>query len=391
MKTMRVGFVGFGFIGKVHACAYAELPFHYAPLPLLARITHICSGRLETAEAGCAMVGASYATTDYREITENPAIDIVHICSPNHQHAPALLSAMAHQKHIYCEKPLAATTDEADAIRAALASYRGTAQMTLQNRFFPATIRARQLLGEGALGPILEFRAAYLHAGSADPATPLKWKLAAAAGGGVIADLGSHMLDLVHLMLGDYAALCALTQVAYADRPAADDPARRVAVDAEDGMKVMARMASGATGIIEATKLAMGSEDEVRLEIHGSRGALRFNCMDPHHLEYYDARQPDKPVGGTRGWTRIDTGQRYAAPATGFPTPKAAIGWTRCHLACLANFLYDIAAGRPGDPGLEQGIYLQHLMAAVKRSAADRAWVEPTPADYFRPVGAGCA
>ena len=89
------------------------------------------------------------AGTDYRAVTENPAIDIVHICTPNHLHKEALLSAIAHQKHIYCDKPLVATMAEAEEIRAALAGYRGTAQMVFQNRFFPATMRAKQLVAEG--------------------------------------------------------------------------------------------------------------------------------------------------------------------------------------------------------------------------------------------------
>ena len=126
-------------------------------------------------------------------------------------------------------------------------------------------------------------------------------------------------------------------------------------------------------GTIEATKIATGTEDELRLEIHGSRGALRFNGMDPHHLEFYDATAPDQPQGGLRGWNRIDTGQRYPPPATGFPSPKAAIGWLRSHVACLANFLEAVADGRPAEPGLEQGIRVQHLMDCVRRSAAEAA------------------
>jgi predicted dehydrogenase len=269
-----------------------------------------------------------------------------------------------------------ATAAEAAEVAAALPAYRGTGQMTLQNRFFPATQRAKQLIDDGFLGKILGFRAAYLHAGSADPAAPLKWKLSAARGGGVIADLGSHVLDLVQHLLGDYAALSALTQIAFADRPSATDPKQRVPVDAEDCVLMLARMQSGAVGTLEASKLATGAEDEMRVEIHGSQGALRFNGMDAHHLEAFDARPADQPLGGLRGWTRIDTGQRYAAPASGFPGPKLGIGWLRSHAACLANFLQAVAEGRPGNPGLDQGIKIQRLMDAAQRSAKSRAWVE---------------
>ena len=207
MKTYHVGIIGFGFMGKVHSYGYVSLPFYYDPVPLRAEITHVCTSRIETAQAGAAMVGAAEAVTDFRKITENPAIDIVHICSPNHLHKEALLSAIAHGKHIYCDKPLVATWDEALEVRRALDGYQATAQMTFHNRFFPATIRARQLVDEGFLGRVLGFRACYLHAGSANPNAPLKWKLSAAAGGGVIADLASHVLDLVHWYLGDYDSL----------------------------------------------------------------------------------------------------------------------------------------------------------------------------------------
>ena len=120
MKTYNVGILGFGFIGKVHAFGYATLPFYYDPVPLSARITHVVTGRIETAEKGRQLVGADVAATDYRAVTENPAIDIVHICTPNHLHKDALLSAMRHQKHLYCDKPLVATMAEAREIRAAL-------------------------------------------------------------------------------------------------------------------------------------------------------------------------------------------------------------------------------------------------------------------------------
>jgi len=375
VKTYQVGILGFGFIGKVHAYGYLNLPLFYDPVPLRARITHVVTSRMETAEKAREAIGADVAATDYRVVTENPQIDIVHICTPNHLHKTALLSAMRQGKHIYCDKPLVASMEEAEEVRAALAVYRGIAQMTFQNRFFPATMQAKRLIASGALGEVLGFRASYLHGGSASPAVPLQWKLTAAAGGGVIADLASHVLDLVDWMIGPFAAVLAATQIAYPERPSPAEPARRVPVDAEDSVVLLARMQSGALGTIEATKLATGTEDEIRVEIHGSRGALRFNGMQPHYLELHDASAPDQPLGGQRGWNRIAAGQRYPSPAARFPSPKAAIGWIRSHVACLEHFLEAVAHGRPADPGLEQGILVQHLMECVRQSAADGRWV----------------
>ena len=189
----------------------------------------------------------------------------------------------------------------------------------------------------------------------------------------MIADLGAHVLDLVHHLVGDLDQVLAVTQIAYPDRPSVTDPAVRVPVDAEDSVKMLLRARSGATGTIEASKIATGTEDELRFEIHGARGALRFNSMDPHHLQAYDAGSPDRPAGGRRGWTAIDTGQRYPAPA-GFPGPKFVIGWLRSHVACLAHFLDCVAAGRPAEPGLAQGIYVQRLIECARLSAASGRW-----------------
>lgn len=376
MTTYRVGILGYGFIGKVHAYAYAAQPFYYDPLPAAARITHVVTSRQETAEKARQALGADVASTDYRTVTENPAVEIIHICTPNHLHKEALLSAMRHGKHIYCDKPLVATMSEAEEIRTALAAYRGTAQMTFQNRFFPATLRAKQLIDEGRLGDMLQLRAAYLHGGSANPAAPAKWKLTAEAGGGVIADLASHVLDLVEHLAGPIQSVMAATQIAYPQRPSAADPTSLVTVDAEDSVVALTKLKSGALGTIEATKLASGTEDELRLEIHGSRGAVRFNLMDPHHVEWHDATLPDAPQGGLRGWTRVDCGHRYSPPASTFPSPKAAIGWIRGHVGCLGSFLEAIAAGRPAEPGLAQGIRVQYLMDCLRRSAIERRWID---------------
>ncbi len=376
MKIYRVGILGFGMIGKVHAYGYRTLPLCYDPVPLEARITHVVTSRAETAEKARQTLGADVAATDHRAVTENPDIDIVHICTPNHLHKAALLTAMRGQKHIYCDKPLVATMAEAEEVRAALRDYRGVAQMTFQNRFYPATMRAKQLLDAGALGQVLEFRACYLHGGNADPESPMRWRFSAAAGGGVIADLGSHVLDLVDWLIGPFHSVRAETRIAYPQRPAAAGAAERAAVDVEDSVTALARTESGASGTIEATKLATGSEDELRLEIHGARGALRFNGMTPHWLEYYDAAVAAGPLGGARGWTRIDCGQRYPPPATGFPNPKAALGWVRSHVACLAGFLEAVAQNRPAVPGLDQGIRVQYLMDCLRRSAAQGRWIE---------------
>ena len=121
MKTYTVGIIGFGFIGKVHAYAHRTIPLYYPQADFRTRITHIGTSSMETAQKGCDQIQAEVAVADFREITENPDVDVVHICTPNHLHKDMLLSAIKHNKHIYCDKPLTATAAEAAQIKEALA------------------------------------------------------------------------------------------------------------------------------------------------------------------------------------------------------------------------------------------------------------------------------
>ncbi|NLK82483.1 MAG: Gfo/Idh/MocA family oxidoreductase [Lentisphaerae bacterium] len=371
MKTYKVGIIGFGFIGKVHAYGHLNIPLFYEQQEFQSRITHICTSKLETARKGADQIGAEHAVTDFREITENPDIDIVDICTPNHLHFDAVISAMQHGKHIYCDKPLTSTLDDALKIQEKLQDYRGISQMTLQNRFFPAVMRAKQLIDAGAIGEVLEFRGQYLHSGNADPKAPLKWKLEA----GTIADLGSHIIDLMNYLLGDFSELMASTHIAYPERPCPVNPGKKLKVTAEDNMIALVRLPNGACGTIAASKIATGVEDGFSFEIHGSRGALRWEPMNLDKLFFYDCSAASAPLGGIRGWTAIDCGQRYDKPA-GFPTPKAPIGWLRGHMHCLYTFLDSVHKRKAAGPTLEQGIKIQKIMETVKESAAKHCWIE---------------
>jgi len=367
-RTLNVGLVGFGFIGKVHAYGYLNMPLYYDPPPVRTKLFGVCTAHEETAQAAADKFGFELATTDCRELIEHPDVHIVNICTPNRDHKDLLLCAIANNKHIYCDKPLTATAAEAREVVAAMKAYTGTHQMTLHNRFFPATLKAKELADAGFLGDVLSFRAVYLHAGSADPDAPLKWKLSKeAAGGGSLVDLGAHVLDLVRHLVGEFAELTCATQIAFPDRPSLGDPSKRVPVEAEDAACVLVRTASGALGSIEASKIATGTEDDLRFEIHGTKGAMRFDLMQPNWLEVYDVRDADA------GWKKIATVQRYPGPG-GFMAPKASIGWVRAHVACLHNFLAAAAEERPAEPGLETGARIQEIIDAAYRSAKTGKW-----------------
>ncbi len=304
----------------------------------------------------------------------NKDIDIVHICTPNAFHKEMVIKALQAGKHVYCDKPLTTSYGDAQEILSVLSSVDVVHQMAFHNRFFPAVMRAKQLIKEGRLGRILSFHAAYLHSGSVDPHKPIGWKLdSALGGGGVLFDLGSHVLDLIYHLIGEYQSILASNTIIYPRRPAPDG--RMVDITAEDLCYMLVKMKNQSTGIIEVSKIATGTEDELRFVIYGDKGAVKFNLMDPNYLDFYDNTRPDKPIGAEKGFTRIQTVQRYPEPGGSFPPPKLSIGWIRGHVHCLYNFLQCVHEGRQADPSIREGAYIQYVMEKAYESNEKACWI----------------
>ena len=366
-KEYGIGMLGCGFIGKVHAYCHTVLPYYYEDLPFQTNFAGVCTSREETASQAKRELGFDFCTTDPADVIESEDVDVVHICTPNSLHKSELIAAMEAGKHIYCDKPLTSSLAEAREVMDAMAGYNATNQMTLQCRFFPATLRAKQLVEDGFLGRPACLRASYLHSGSIDPDKELGWKLDGDMGGGVLNDLATHVVDLLQHLIGTFDSVMASTRILYPERPSRHETDKKVPVTAEDHACLTIRNDDGLTGTVEASKIATGMQDELRFEIHGTEGALRFNLMNPNWLQIYDKGAPSHPIGGKRGFTAVECVQRYPEPA-GFPTPKASIGWMRGHVACLYNFMSAVHEGRPAQPDLRDGADLQQFIEAATRS-----------------------
>ena len=224
---------------------------------------------------------------------------------------------------------------------------------------------------DGFLGTPLGFRGVYLHSGSVDPAVPMKWRNRRSEGGGVLRDLGSHLMDLLDWLAGPIIEINARCRILHETRP--DGRGGRERVEMEDQAILSVRLAGGALGTLEASKIAVGAEEDLRLEINGTRGSLRLDLMQPDMLEAYSLADPDAPIGGTRGWKRIATAQRYPAPAV-FPSPRSPSGWLRGHVHSLYTFLRAVADGTPAEPSIPRGIEVQALIECAERSAETGTW-----------------
>ena len=356
MTEFGVGIVGMGFMGKTHAYAHKTLPFYYADLPYKTKLVTACNRSAPAAEYAKERLGFEKATTNFEEILADPSIQLVHICTPNEFHFEQAKAALQAGKHVYCDKPLTVTYAEAKEL-AAIANTSGlTAQVAFQNRFFPATIRAKELIEEGRLGDILCFRTEYLHSGALNAEKPVGWKQGESAG--VLRDMGSHAIDLISWLTGRFTSVYANSIILYPQRP--DKNGNMVDITMEDHATLLVTLPSGGTGVIEASKMSTGIDDELRFEIHGTRGALRFNLMQPNTLWFYDATKPESVYGGERGFCAIECTARYPAPA-GFPSQKNAVGWIRAHCHSLYKFVDNVYRGLPGDPSFEDGAYVQYL------------------------------
>ena len=371
MQTIGIGVIGWGFMGKTHTQALRSLPLFYPGVDFQPALRCVCARHIEHAREAARAAGFEAYTDDWREVIARPDVDVVSICTPNDRHEEMAVAALRAGKHVYIDKPLSVTADSADRIAAEAARAKGFTRVAFNNRFLPATLRAKELVEEGRIGQVLTFSARYLHSGSIDPARPIGWKQQLQ--GGVILDLGSHVLDLVTWLAGwPERAFCA-THTLYDRRPTRDGGEE--AALSEDHAQVLLRMPNGALGSVEASKIATGTNDELLLELRGTKGALRFNSMDINYLYYYDNTLPEAPYGGLRGFTQIECVGRYPAPAGRFLPPKNSVGWERGHLHCYYTFLDAVAHGR--DPGctIADGARLQRLMDELRQSAGTGKWV----------------
>jgi len=375
-RTLRVGIVGHGFMGKVHAHAYRSLGFYYDPPPARIVLAGVAVQSEESLKRALGDWGFEWGTRDYRELCARDDIDIIDCSAPNDLHRDVLIEALEHGKHVYMDKPLASTFGDAVEMAACAARHPTCITgMAFQYRFVPALLRAKELLAAGALGRILSARVAFLHAGYVDPKRPFTWRLDArrSGKGGALFDLGAHAVDLVRHLLGEFREVFHAAETFTRQRPLAGDPSRLVPVEVDDLSILTFRLESGALGTIESSRVATGSQDEIRFEAHGTCGAIRFNLMQPNYLEFYDATEPEGPLGADRGYKAIESVARYPKPSA-LPGPKSTIGWERFHVHSIHEFIGRVIRGEPGSPDILDGARAQAVMEAALRSSESGTW-----------------
>ncbi|MGP3917452.1 Gfo/Idh/MocA family protein [Nonomuraea sp. 10N515B] len=371
--TIGVGMVGYAFMGRVHSQAWRSVGAFF-DLPLAPRMAVLAGRSKERTEAAAAQLGWDAVETDWRELIKRDDVQIVDICTPGDSHAEIAIAALAAGKHVICEKPLANTVDEAEAmVRAAAAAPASVKSMVAFNyRRVPAVALARRFVEEGRLGEIRHVRAQYLQDWIVDPEFPLVWRLQKdKAGAGALGDIGSHIVDAAEFVSGQHiVGVSGLMETFIKERPLAGESAGLGAsrtdamgeVTVDDAALFFGRMSGGALASFEATRFATGRKNAMRIEINGQLGSLAFDFEAMNELWF---------SSGGGGFERILVTEPDHPYVGAWWPPGHGLGYEHTFTHEIKDFLEAIATGADPSPSFADGLRVQRVLEAVERSAAD--------------------
>ncbi len=367
--TIGVGMIGYAFMGKAHSLAWHTVSRAF-DVPLRPRLAAICGRDKAAAQAAADRLGWAAVETDWRALIARDDVQLIDISAPGDMHAPIAIAALAAGKHVLCEKPLANTLAEAEAMKAAAdAAYPSGARAMVgfNYRRVPALALARRLVEQGRIGALRHFRAVYLQDWLTDPDAPMTWRMQAErAGSGALGDLGAHIVDLARYLTGDeVAGVSAVSATFTPERPYADGSGTGT-VTVDDAVVFAGRLASGALASFEVTRCAAGRKNGLRVELNGSAGSLAFDLERLNELEVCSAGDD----GDTSGFRRVLVTEGSHPYLSAWWPPGHVLGWEHTFTHQAADLLTAIADGGQPRPSFGDGLAVQRVLDAVARSAA---------------------
>lgn len=382
-RTLNVGLIGYKFMGTAHSNAYRQVvPFMQPKLDPVMKV--LCGRNAEGVKAAADRMGWDECETDWRQVVARDDVDLVDICTPSGpSHTEIALEAAAHGKHIFCEKPLAASLADARAMLQA-AEKAGVKHMVNFNyRRCPAVALAKKMIGEGLLGKIFHWRSTYLQDWIIDPDFPLVWRLdKSVAGSGPLGDLAAHSIDLAHFLVGGVASVVGMEQTFVDERPVAEEMGglqatggkQRAKVTVEDAVAFLARFENGVFGTFEATRFAAGRKNYNRFEINGDKGSLSWNMEKMNELEFYSRGDESSEVGSLSGFRLIQATDGSHPYAGHWWPPAHIIGYEHSFTHGVYDLLNAIADDAPITPDFRDGARCQAVLEAVTKSIAGGGW-----------------
>jgi Predicted dehydrogenases and related proteins len=381
-KELRVGMIGYGFMGRAHSNAYKRLndffPVQHRPV-----LKAVCARNAEKAKAFAEIWGYERVETDWRKVVEAPDIDLVDIGSPNDTHYEIALAAAKNGKMVLCEKPLAMNVEQAEEMTKAVEAAGVPNMVWFNYRRVPAIALAKQIVDEGRIGQPFHYRATYLQDWTISPDVPqggaALWRLdASVAGSGVTGDLLAHSIDTAMWLNGPITRVVAKTQTFVKERKhAVTGKVEPVQID--DACMFLAEFANGSMGTFESTRYARGRKNFNTFELNGAEGSVYFDLEEPEYLQFFEYKQLQsgkKVESHLTGWRKIHTTNSEHPYMSHYWVPGTCIGYEHTFLNALADFVMGIESGKPTQPDFRNALQTQRVCDAVLESARTGRWTE---------------
>jgi predicted dehydrogenase len=384
-KKLRVGMIGYRFMGKAHSNAWRQAP-HFFPLKADVELHTICGRDAAGVEAAKTQLGWQNASTDWKAVINSPDIDIVDINTPNDSHAEIAIAAARAGKHILCEKPLALTVEQCKEMLDAVKKAKVVHMVCHNYRRIPAIAQAKKMIEEGALGQIYHYYARYAQDWIVDPEFPLVWRLQkGVSGSGTHGDINAHIIDIARYLVGEFKEVCGLMHTFIKERPLQDQSGKGDGLGAKGGKKMgkvtvddaamfMGRFTNGALANLEATRFALGRKNHIEVEINGSKGSLHFDFEDMNRLKFFNNEDPADRQG-FRDILVTQGGGVHPFVGNWWP-PGHIIGYEHTFVHTIADFVNACVDGKPVQPTFEDGLRNERVLEAVEESSKTRQWVK---------------
>lgn len=372
-KILRMGLVGYGFMGRIHANAYRQVN-QFFDTEYDVHLAAVCGRDRGKAESFAARWGFASVETQWQTLVERDDLDLIDIASPNDTHAEVAIAAARAGKVVLCEKPLGRNLPESKAMVEAV-DKAGVRNMVWYNyRRVPAVTLAKQIIDEGKLGRIFHYRAKFLQDWTISAQVPVGgaalWRLDAdVAGSGVTGDLLAHCIDTALWLNGPIDSVTSMTETFVKERTNAQTGTRKQ-VRIDDAAAFLARFANGSLATFEATRYARGHKALNTFEINGENGSLAWDLHDLHRLQYFDYAGE----GQLRGWRSIHITEKEHPYMQSWWVPGLQIGYEHTFIHQVADLLKALAEGTEPSPSFREALQTERVIDAVLRSAQTGAW-----------------
>lgn len=378
-SQIGIGIIGMGWMGMVHGRAYHQVRQRFPESELLPELVVCADDVASRCEQARSMLGFKRTTADWREVMDDPDVSVVNVTAPNFLHLDMVRAAAAAGKHIFCEKPVGRSPDETAEIARAAADAGVLTWVGYNYRWAPLVQHTRSLVADGALGDVTHYRGRFFAGYASHPDGVLSWRFRREdAGSGALADLMSHVADMAHMLAGPIRRVVGQQALIIEDRPVA--PAgegthfsvgtggKREPVTNEDYAGALVEFENGARGTFEVCRVIQGTKCQMAFEIHGTKGAVRWDFERMNELQFFSVDGPHD------GFVTLQSGPAYPGHVHFNPGPAVGLGYDDLKAIETFHFLQSIAAGRQGEPGFNEALAVAGVLAAIERSWSSDRW-----------------